>query len=173
MRSGPRFAAAILSLVLGVAAASDPRERLPDPAQEARARALFAGVRCVVCQNESIDDSEADLAADLRHAVREQVRQGRTDAEIRAFLQARYGDFILLKPPFNAANLALWATPFVLLVGGALHLLAGRRRRVAGIDPAAALTEEEEKALAQLETPAPNGQGFAARAPQETPGPRA
>jgi cytochrome c-type biogenesis protein CcmH len=83
---------AALAGVLCIAAASDPAERLPDPAQEARARAIFEDVRCLVCQNESIDDSEAELAGDLRRVVREQVRQGRSDAEIKRFLTDRYGE---------------------------------------------------------------------------------
>ena len=79
-------------------------ERLPDPAQEARAHAVFRQIRCVVCQNESIDDSEAPLAGDLRHIVRSQVAAGRSDADIRRFLVDRYGQFVLLKPSFDPAN---------------------------------------------------------------------
>ncbi|MBI1405855.1 MAG: cytochrome c-type biogenesis protein CcmH [Caulobacter sp.] len=129
-----------------IAAASDPAERLADPAQEARARNLFQEVRCLVCQNESIDDSTADLAHDLRQVVREQVSAGRSDQQIRDFLVARYGEFVLLKPPMTAANLPLWALPFVmLLIGGLLLALRLRRRPVA-----APLSEDEEARLAQL-----------------------
>ncbi|MBX3479926.1 MAG: cytochrome c-type biogenesis protein CcmH [Caulobacter sp.] len=129
-----------------IAAASDPAERLPDPAQEARARHLFQEVRCLVCQNESIDDSTAELAHDLRQVVREQVSAGRSDQQIRDFLVARYGEFVLLKPPMTAANLPLWALPFVLLlIGGLLLALRLRQRPVA-----APLSEEEEARLAQL-----------------------
>jgi cytochrome c-type biogenesis protein CcmH len=106
---------AILAALAGVlciaGSASDPAERLPDPAQEARARAIFEDVRCLVCQNESIDDSEAELAGDLRRIVREQVRQGRSDAEIKRFLTDRYGEFVLLTPAFNAATWRSGAGP--------------------------------------------------------------
>ena len=120
---------AALAGVLCIAAASDPAERLPDPAQEARARAIFEDVRCLVCQNESIDDSEAELAADLRRVVREQVRQGRTDAEIKRFLTDRYGEFVLMTPAFSWLNLALWGGPFLVVVLGAGLLLARLRNR--------------------------------------------
>jgi cytochrome c-type biogenesis protein CcmH len=110
-----------------LAAASDPAERLPDPAQEAKARDIFKDVRCLVCQNESIDDSEADLAADLRRIVREQVKAGKSETEIKAFLTDRYGEFVLLRPSFSAGNVALWLGPFVVLAGG-LVLLFGRLR---------------------------------------------
>jgi cytochrome c-type biogenesis protein CcmH len=137
--------AAALAGVLCIAAASDPAERLPDPSQEARAREVMQQVRCVVCQNESIDDSDADLARDLRQVVREQVKVGRTDAEIKAFLVARYGDFILLKPPFSPAEAALWLVPFLILVGaGGFLWLQVRRRRA---EPEAALSAEEEARL--------------------------
>ena len=129
-----------------IAAASDPSERLSDPAQEARARALFREVRCLVCQNESIDDSTADHAHDLRQVVREQVAAGKSDQEIRDFLVARYGEFALLKPAFSVANAALWGAPIlVLLVGGVLLMLRLRSRPVP-----AALSPEEEARLAQL-----------------------
>jgi len=136
----------VLGALLCIAAASDPAERLPDPAQEARARALFQEVRCLVCQNESIDDSTADLAHDLRQVVREQVAAGRSDQQVRQFLIARYGEFVLLKPPLTFANLALWAAPFaVLLIGGLLLALRLRQKTVA--EP---LSPEEEARLAQL-----------------------
>lgn len=128
------------------AAAPDPADRLPDAAQEARARAMFAQVRCVVCQNESIDDSEADLAHDLRQLVRSQVAAGRSDEEIRAFLVARYGDFILLKPPIGPATVILWGAPFAIVVIG-LAWIALRRRRPGAADT---LTDEELKALNAL-----------------------
>jgi len=133
-----------------MAAASDPSERLPDPAQEARARDLFKEVRCLVCQNESIDDSEAALAHDLRLLVRDQVKQGRSDAEIRAFLTERYGEFVLLKPPFSAGNAVLWLTPLgVLLIGGGLMVALLRRRRTAQAEPEA-LSADEEARLERL-----------------------
>ncbi len=128
------------------AGASEPSERLPDPAQEAHARTLFREVRCLVCQNESIDDSEAQLAADLRRIVREQVKAGRSDREIRAFLVERYGEFVLLKPPFSAGNAVLWLAPVgILLIGGVLMIGLLRRR-----DPAQGeLSRDEEERLLQ------------------------
>jgi cytochrome c-type biogenesis protein CcmH len=115
--------------VLCMAAAADPADRLPDPAQEARARAIFADVRCLVCQNESIDDSEAELAADLRHVVRDQVKAGRSDAQIKRFLTDRYGEFVLMTPAFSWLNLALWGGPFLVVVLGAGLLLTRLRNR--------------------------------------------
>ena len=133
---------AILAALAGVlciaGSASDPAERLPDPAQEARARAIFEDVRCLVCQNESIDDSEAELAGDLRRIVREQVRQGRSDAEIKRFLTDRYGEFVLLTPAFNVGNLALWGGPFLAAGLGIILLL----RRLRNRSDAEALSEE-------------------------------
>ncbi|WP_372785169.1 cytochrome c-type biogenesis protein CcmH [Phenylobacterium sp.] len=122
-----RALAAALAGVFCLAAAADPADRLPDPAQEARARAIFQDVRCLVCQNESIDDSEAELAHDLRQVVRQQVRQGRSDAEIKRFLTDRYGEFVLMTPAFSWVNLALWGGPFVVVLLGA-GLLVGRLR---------------------------------------------
>ncbi|KSB88715.1 cytochrome C [Caulobacter vibrioides] len=139
-----------MAAIACMAAASDPSERLADPAQEARARDLFKEVRCLVCQNESIDDSEAALAHDLRLLVRDQVKQGRSDAEIRAFLTQRYGEFVLLKPPFSAGNAVLWLTPLgVLLIGGGLMVALLRRRRTAQAEPEA-LSADEEARLERL-----------------------
>ena len=112
-----------------MAAASDPSERLPDPAQEARARAIFEQVRCLVCQNESIDDSEAGLAHDLRQLVRGQVRAGRSDAEIKSYLVDRYGEFVLLRPRFSLGNAALWLSPLLVAALGAALLFARLRNR--------------------------------------------
>jgi cytochrome c-type biogenesis protein CcmH len=103
------------------AAASDPSERLANPVQEAQARGLFRQIRCLVCQNESIDESEAPLADDLRKIVRQQIVEGRTDDQIRQFLVQRFGAFVLLKPPFDLADLPLWLAPFAIVgLGGAL-----------------------------------------------------
>ena len=135
-----------IAAVFCIAAASDPAERLPDPSQEARARTIFREVRCLVCQNESIDDSEAQLAGDLRRIVRQQVAAGRSDEQIRQFLVARYGEFVLLKPPFSAGNLALWAGPFVVVIVGGLLLLVLLRRRASP----EALSDDEEARLAAL-----------------------
>jgi cytochrome c-type biogenesis protein CcmH len=141
--------AALASVVLGMAGtADDPAERLPNPAQEQRARHLFQQLRCVVCQNESIDDSQAEIAGELRQIVRGQVAQGKTDQQIRDFLVQRYGEFILLKPTLTPGNLALWLTPFlaVILGGGYLWI---KSRQPAVEDQA--LTEEEQKALEAMD----------------------
>jgi cytochrome c-type biogenesis protein CcmH len=120
---------------------------LKNPAQEARARAIFRETRCVVCQNESIDDSEAELAHDLRQLIRAQVAAGKSDAEIRAFLISKYGDFILLKPRFDVATAVIWVVPFaIVLVGVGVVVL--RRRKV--VEPVAELSPEEEARLAAL-----------------------
>ena len=122
-----RVLLAALAAVFCMAAASDPSERLPDPAQEDRARHLFQQVRCLVCQNESIDDSQAELAHDLRQVVRAQVREGRSDDQIKRFLVDRYGEFVLMRPSFSLGNAALWAGPFLVVILG-VALLFGRLR---------------------------------------------
>ena len=119
---------AVLAALASLAAASDPAERLADPAGEARARALFQEIRCVVCQNESIDDSEASLAADLRRLVRSEIAGGATNDQVRASLVQRYGEFILLKPAFSPGNALLWLAPFVIVLGGGAYFLAVARR---------------------------------------------
>jgi cytochrome c-type biogenesis protein CcmH len=120
---------------------------LASPQQEARARALFREIRCVVCQNESIDASQADMAGDLRVIVREQVASGRSDEEIRRFLVERYGEFVLFRPAFSLQNALLWAVPFgVVLIGGAVVFARSRAR-----PPAAPLADEEERAVRALE----------------------
>ncbi|MCE7026984.1 cytochrome c-type biogenesis protein [Jiella avicenniae] len=134
------FLAALLLIVVSAPAsvfvtpafAVNPDEMLADPALETRARKLSAGLRCLVCQNESIDDSNADLAKDLRLLVRERLKAGDTDEEVIDYLVSRYGEFVLLRPRFDWANLALWATPVVVLLCGGLLALAtisGRRKR--------------------------------------------
>jgi cytochrome c-type biogenesis protein CcmH len=139
-----RAAAVALSALALMAGASEPSERLPDPTQEARARTLFKEVRCLVCQNESIDDSEAQLAGDLRRIVRDQIRQGRSDPQIRAFLVQRYGEFVLLKPRFSAGNAVLWLAPLgVLSIGGVLMFGLLRRRETAEVE----LSQDEEDRL--------------------------
>ena len=142
-----RAALAVIAAVVCMGVAPDPADRLHDPGQEARARHLFAQFRCLVCQNESIDDSEADLASDLRQIVRQQVAAGRTDPQIRAFMVDRYGEFVLLKPRFSPGNAVLWLAPAVIvLAGGAIFALKGRRR--VSFEPA--LTAEEELQLSAL-----------------------
>jgi cytochrome c-type biogenesis protein CcmH len=138
---------AIVAALLCIAAAPDPTDRLPDPTQEARARHLFQQTRCVVCQNESIDDSQAELAHDLRQVIRGQIAAGRSDAEIRAFLISRYGDFILLRPRFSPATVILWVGPFAIVLIGLGALLARRRRAQ---EPVETLTPEEEARLKSI-----------------------
>ena len=140
-----------LALLLSLAAAApahavEPDEILSDPALEQRARAVSAGLRCLVCQNQSIDDSAAPLARDLRVIVREHLQAGDSDDEIRAFLVRRYGDFVLLKPPFAPATLLLWGTPVLAVAFGGLALL--RRRRAP--EPPAPLSGEERARIAAL-----------------------
>jgi cytochrome c-type biogenesis protein CcmH len=142
----PKAILAVLAWSLCLAAASDPSDRLADPAQEARARAIFREVRCMVCQNESIDDSQADLARDLRQVVREQVHAGRTDAQVKRFLSDRYGDFVLMRPRFSLGNLALWIGPFLVLGLGFALLLARLRNRA----PEVELSAEEAERLGRL-----------------------
>lgn len=124
-----------------------PDQPLPDAGQEARARALFADVRCVVCQHESIADSPAGMAADMRRLVREEVAAGRTDEQVRRGLVDRYGDYILFQPPFRLGTLLLWLGPFALILGAGAALLLRSRRRRPDPDP---LSSEEEAALARL-----------------------
>ena len=137
---------AILAGVLCIAAASDPAERLADPGQEARARAIFAEVRCLVCQNESIDDSSAELASDLRRLVRDQIKSGKSDGQVRTYLTDRYGEFVLLKPAFSWGNAALWGAPFIVVILGVVLLLRNLRTP----RPYAELSEAEAARLAVL-----------------------
>jgi len=135
-----------LAALACIAAASDPSERLADPAQEARARALFKEVRCLICQNEAIDDSTADFAKDVRLVIREQIAAGRSDVQVKDFLTDRYGEYVLFRPSLSGANLALWTAPFlVLLIGGVLLVMRLRNRATPE-----ALSPEEEAALARL-----------------------
>ena len=150
MRFRFAFAIALLLLPAGAARAVEPAEMLKDPALEARARAISKELRCLVCQNQSIDDSNADLAHDLRVIVRERLQAGDSDAQVKAYLVARYGDFILLDPPFKTKTLLLWAGPGALLILGAGVMVVAYRRRRAVTSPPAALSEEEQKRLAKL-----------------------
>ena len=138
-------ALALVTALSGPAFALTPDELLKDPVLEARARAISAQLRCLVCQKQSIDDSDAQLAHDLRKLVREQITAGKTDAEAMDFIVERYGEFVLLKPRFEASTMLLWATPFVVLVlaGGALLM----RRRSPAPAPEKPLTEAERAAL--------------------------
>jgi cytochrome c-type biogenesis protein CcmH len=148
------LAAAFLLAVIGLSPARAvlPDEVMADPVKEARARDLSRELRCMVCQNQSIDDSEAPLARDIRLLVRERIAAGDSDAQVIDFLVARYGEFVLLKPRFERQTLVLWLVPPLVLIGGALGLWLHVRRRSKG-DPEAAnrpLTVEEEARLAAL-----------------------
>lgn len=145
-----RILAALLVLfgLCGASLAVQPSEMLDDPVLEQRARNLSAGLRCMVCQNQSIDDSDAELARDLRVLVRERLAAGETDEQVIDYVVSRYGEFVLLQPRFSLRNALLWATPALLLaVGGGFLLVqaARRRRRPAQARPAALSAEEEER----------------------------
>lgn len=140
--------AAVIGAVLCLAAAADPSERLADPAKEARARILFRETRCLVCQGESIDESDAPLAADLRHAIRNRLASGSSDGQVRAFLAARYGDFVLFRPRMTWTNAVLWAGPLLVALAG-MGLLVNRQRTRRPSEPG--LTPEEEARLTALE----------------------
>jgi cytochrome c-type biogenesis protein CcmH len=158
------FVARALAFTFLLAAAPRPvfaveaNEMLADPALETRARSLSAQFRCLVCQNESIDESNAELAHDLRVLIREQVKAGRSDAEIRAFLIARYGEFVLLKPSFGRETYLLWLGPFLVLAAGALAIAYARRRRRFDVLEAP-LSDAERAKLEELgtATTAPSG----------------
>ena len=154
LRHASLFWGALLVLLINLATlpvkAVQPEEVLQDPALEARARHISEGLRCLVCQNQSIDDSEAPLAKDLRLLVRERLKAGDTDQQIEDFVVARYGEFVLLKPRFTAHTLLLWfATPTVFLVALLIVVLAYRRRSVAA-SPPTGLSEAEERKLKRL-----------------------
>ena len=144
------IAAAVIALSGGPAVADPaptPDQPLADAAQEARAQALFNDIRCVVCQHEAIADSPAGVASDLRRLVREEIAAGSSDAQVRADLVARYGDYILFKPPVRTGTWLLWFGPFALvLAAGSVLLLRGRRNAPAEVAP---LSPDEEKRLAE------------------------
>jgi len=145
----PSLTAALLTILMVLAVpglAVQPDEILPDPAQEARARALSAEIRCLVCQNQSIDDSDASLARDLRLLVREQIKEGKTDQGIRDFLVERYGDFVLLRPPMNASTWLLWFGPLIVFVIGVIGLIVFFRTRSSSATATAPQLSAEEQA---------------------------
>ena len=150
--SRPLAAGLALALLAAPAAAVQPDEILKDPALEARARAISADLRCMVYQNQSIDDSDAPLAKDLRVLVRERLIAGDSDAGVKDFLVARYGQFVLLKPRFEWGTAFLWIAPFALLAAGAVAIVLAARRRAAAPAPAveAALSEDEKKRLDEI-----------------------
>jgi len=132
-------------------AGPQPDEILDDPELERRARALSANLRCLVCQNQAIDDSDAPLARDLRLLVRERLVEGYSDDEIEAFVVARYGEFVLFRPPFNANTFLLWGSPVLVLGAGALGLFfAISRRRDAAAVVQADLTPQERAELERI-----------------------
>ncbi len=159
-----RLVSIVLSLIVTPivavpAAAVQPDEILSDPAQEARARELSRQLRCLVCQNQSIDDSDAPLARDLRILVRERLMAGDSNPQVLEFLVQRYGEFVLLRPRFNWRTSLLWLAPPVLLLGGGLALLVLARRRVRSgaadsqVPQGGALSAAEEAEVARLTKP--------------------
>ena len=139
----------LFALLALPAFAVEPDEVLADPALEARARAISANLRCLVCQNQSIDDSDADLARDLRLIVRERLVAGDTDAAATQYIVDRYGEFVLLNPVIAPHTILLWIAAPVVLLLGAIAVWLGARRRRGATDPAA-LTPEEQRALDEL-----------------------
>ena len=149
----PRLAlAGILAtaILAGPAIAVEPGEALANAALEARARAISAGLRCLVCQNQSIDDSNAPLAKDLRVLVRERLSAGDSDSAATAYIVARYGEFVLLRPPVNERTLLLWVTPVLALLGIGYGLSRARGRGQGRAAATAALSAEEERRLADI-----------------------
>jgi cytochrome c-type biogenesis protein CcmH len=140
----------LVAIGLSAAHAVLPDEMMSDPAKEARARSLSRELRCMVCQNQSIDDSEAPLARDLRLLVRERIAAGDSDSQVIDFLVARYGEFVLLKPRFERQTLLLWLVPPLLLFGGGAALWMYSRRRPKGASETSSLSAEEEAKLAAL-----------------------
>lgn len=138
-----------LTMLASPASAVTPSEMLDDPALERRARSISAELRCMVCQNQSIDDSDAELARDLRVLVRERITSGESDEEVMAYVVSRYGEFVLLRPRFNLRNALLWGSPLLLLlIGSGVVLLYARRRPSTSVGLSA---EEEERLRRVLE----------------------
>lgn len=139
----------LLGLTMQPAFAVNPDEVLADVVLEKRARALSTNLRCLVCQNQSIDDSDAELARDLRLLVRERLVAGDTDQQILDYMVARYGEFVLLKPKFSARTYLLWATPLLLLMAGGVGLVLVSSRSSKRKQPVP-LSDDEETALAKI-----------------------
>lgn len=142
------YALALGLFAMGSASGVEPDEILDDPALEARARELSAELRCMVCQNQSIDDSEAELARDLRVLVRERLQAGDSDEEVLSYIVSRYGEFVLLKPQLNAQNAVLWAAPILIFLSGGLLVFLSLRRR--SVQRTTELSAEEEEELKKV-----------------------
>jgi cytochrome c-type biogenesis protein CcmH len=138
-----------LFISLSSALAVNPDEVLKDPALEARARQISSELRCLVCQNQSIDISDADLAKDLRVIVRERLTAGDSDEQVFGYVVARYGEFVLLKPSFSERNVILWTAPFALVLIGVGAMLVSSRRR-ANAAPTPALSADEQRQLHEI-----------------------
>ena len=149
MRAAALAGLVFLTLAPGFALAVTPDEMLADPKLEARAEALSAQLRCMVCQNELIDESEAPLAHDIRVLVRQKILAGDSDAQIRAFLVARYGDFILLKPPFKPETFLLWTAPLLLLLAGGAAIALSFKQYKTPV-PLASLSAAEREKLSAI-----------------------
>jgi cytochrome c-type biogenesis protein CcmH len=141
----------VLALFVSAAPAFavNPDEMLGDPALESRARAISAELRCMVCQNQSIDDSNAELAKDLRLLVRKRITDGDSDQQVMSYIVSRYGEFVLLKPRFEAKTVLLWGAPILLILLGGLSLVVFARR-YAGQPTGSALTADEQARLSEL-----------------------
>jgi cytochrome c-type biogenesis protein CcmH len=151
MQAAWRSVLIVMALALSQAAlAVQPDEVLPNAALEQRARQISGGLRCLVCQNQSIDDSDAPLAKDLRVLVRERLVAGDSDAAVQDFVVARYGDFVLLRPPFDGRTLVLWAAPFLVLLAGLAFVWRRGRGMARPVTATAALSPEERTRLASL-----------------------
>ena len=137
-------------LAVPVHAVSNPAEMLPNPAQEQRAEAIGHQLRCLVCQNESVEELEADLARDLRRIIRQRVAAGEDDQQVIDWMVARYGEFVRLRPAFSASTALLWAAPALALLAGIGSVLVLRRRRAV---PEAPLSPEEQRKLSDLLRP--------------------
>jgi cytochrome c-type biogenesis protein CcmH len=146
----------VLALMMAAAPAFavNPDEVLSDPALETRARTLSSELRCMVCQNQSIDDSNADLAKDLRLLVRERITDGDSDEQVLNYIVSRYGEFVLLKPRVSMRTLLLWGAPVLLILAGGASLVVFARKR-AGKPTGSKLTAEEQARLAELLDPTP------------------
>ena len=156
-----KIAALLLALAVGASAsawAQSAEVANPDPKVEARLKAIAHELRCLVCQNQTIADSDAPLAVDLRRQTRAMIAAGKSDEEIRGYMVERYGDFVLYKPPFNAATAVLWVAPALLVLGGLAGLvLLLRRRRAEAEPPSPPDAEKLRKIAALLETDGAGG----------------